>query len=114
MAYRVTSRFTKDDSKPWPWDRQDLAWLTQAVDLFSRAKSVGENALTHQETLVWLKSVSVPGEICIEKEFETQEQANRYVLALYDIVTDYSLDFEAWGADCGYENIQHHLGIQEI
>ena len=114
MAYRVTSRFTKDDNKPWPWDRQDLSWVPQAIELLGSAKAVGESALTQEQAREWLKSVSTPGELSIVKEFETQEQANRYILVLYDLVTDYSTDFERWGDECGYENIQHHLDIEEI
>jgi hypothetical protein len=114
MAYRVTSKFIKDDTTPWPWDREDLPWLTQAVDLLSSAKSIGETPMSQEQALEWLKSVSSPTELHIVKEFDTQELANRYVLALYDIVTDYSADFESWGNECGYVNIRHALSIEEV
>ena len=72
-------------------------------------------SLTKQQTIDWLNSISTStGQIAIEHEFETQSQANEYVLAVYNIVIDYSLEFESWAQDCGYVNFQHDLAIQEI
>jgi len=114
MAYRIISTITKDDDKPWPWDRQNLPWLAETVDLFGRIKSVGETAPTPEQTVEWLRSGSTVNAIRKVKEFPTEELANKYMVTMYTMVENQRSTFQNWSDECGYENIQFHLDIEEI
>jgi hypothetical protein len=117
MAYRIVNKFTKDDSKPWPWDRQDLSWLDEVVDLFAQVRALGNNTpkASYEDTIAWLQTISTdPTQLMITHDFDTQSKANEFVLKLYEIIIEHSTHFESWGNECGYDNILHAIDINEI
>ncbi len=87
------------------------------VDVFAslRAQGIGSQQLSTQDAKTWLQEISADtAQFEFSHDFETQSQANEFVLKLYEIILEYTATFDAWIANSNYDSIQHAIEISEI
>jgi hypothetical protein len=116
MAYKVVNKITKQGTSPWPWITMDQPWMNDLAEilLVGLPKSMQIAGSSPQERFDWYASQSTGNTLTIEHVFETQSEANAYVLAVYEMVMDRQQDLERYAVECGAGPIEHTFDIQEV
>lgn len=116
MAYKIVNKLTKEDTKPWPWISLDQTWLDELAEVIFviLPKHMQNSDTTMQQKLEWMAAQSTPTTLTIEHVYDSQGEANQYVLAVYEMVMENRPKLERWATEVGAVNVQHFFNIEEV